>query len=113
MNKELFQYIADAIAANRAGVFGHSLGGTAATTVALLDDRIRAAINMDGTLFYIDGIAEQQLSAVQMDCNKPYLLMGRPGHDTSTDSTWLRAWQCFHAKRRKQVRIRKSQTLRL
>jgi pimeloyl-ACP methyl ester carboxylesterase len=35
----------------RVGAFGHSLGGAAAAQAAYDDDRIDAAINMDGTMF--------------------------------------------------------------
>ena len=48
--------VSDALFANRldltrVGVFGHSFGGGAAVQAMYEDDRIAAAINMDGTLF--------------------------------------------------------------
>ena len=36
---------------NRLGVFGHSFGGAASAQACLVDDRCKAVIDMDGTLF--------------------------------------------------------------
>lgn len=51
----------------RIGMFGHSYGGAAAAQMLLKDSRIKAAINMDGTL-YGDPMPSTGL-------NKPYLQM--------------------------------------
>ncbi|MBC7870982.1 MAG: hypothetical protein H7Y09_09105 [Chitinophagaceae bacterium] len=48
------------------GAFGHSFGGAAAAEAAYLDDRIDAAINMDGSFF--GDVIEQGLP-------KPFMLM--------------------------------------
>jgi len=49
------------------GILGHSLGGATATRVATLDPRVRAAANLDGSLF--GGWAER------LRTRKPYLLL--------------------------------------
>lgn len=54
------------------GYFGHSLGGATALRTLIMDDRVKAAINMDG---YIAGYAGETV-------NKPYMIMMHdPGMD--------------------------------
>ena len=36
---------------NQIGMFGHSYGGATAVQMLMKDDRIKAAVNMDGTLY--------------------------------------------------------------
>lgn len=50
------------------GAFGHSFGGASSANVSLVDDRVLASLNMDGTLF---GDAAQGV-------NKPFMVMSAP-----------------------------------
>ncbi|MEI0739748.1 hypothetical protein VQ056_29130 [Paenibacillus sp. JTLBN-2024] len=36
---------------NKVGMFGHSFGGATAAQMLLADGRVKAALNMDGTLY--------------------------------------------------------------
>lgn len=44
---------------SRIGMFGHSVGGGATAHALALDDRIAAGINLDGSIFPLDGSAEK------------------------------------------------------
>jgi len=48
------------------GVFGHSLGGTAATLASRRDSRFACAVNLDGNM----------VGALDIDTGKPYLQLG-------------------------------------
>jgi len=50
------------------GAFGHSFGGATSANVSVIDDRVLASLNMDGTLF---GDAAQGVS-------KPFMVMSAP-----------------------------------
>jgi len=62
----------------RVGMFGHSLGGATAAETMYEDPRVRAGINMDGTLS----------GAVR----RPFALMSSDGHGRADDETWLAIW---------------------
>ncbi|MFI7420163.1 alpha/beta hydrolase family protein [Nonomuraea sp. NPDC049684] len=74
------------------GMAGHSLGGEAASTTMAADQRIKAGIDLDGTI-------SAALPATGLG-DRPFLLMGTrsdhsPGKDDTWDSTWraLRGWK--------------------
>jgi predicted dienelactone hydrolase len=69
----------------RVGIFGHSLGGAAASLQTMRDSRIAACVNMDGTIF--GGVPDAG------DMDRPFLLMSSAGHDLETDPTWAQFWQ--------------------
>ncbi|MEU4928063.1 alpha/beta fold hydrolase [Streptomyces yokosukanensis] len=71
------------------GMFGHSMGGTAAALAMDADHRIAAGINMDGNLTYIDG---SLMPVAQHGLDRPFLLMGKDG-ETDTGP----GWQAFRA----------------
>ncbi|MFD4240913.1 alpha/beta hydrolase family protein [Streptomyces sp. NPDC058525] len=81
---------AETIDRRRIGMAGHSIGGAAAATAMLADERIRAGINMDGS--FHDTLPEEGLGG------RPFMLLGtdddmhRPG---GTDHTWDEAWERF------------------
>ncbi|MGM7637207.1 alpha/beta hydrolase family protein [Bacillus sp. Hm123] len=50
------------------GMFGHSFGGATSTQMLMRDDRIKAAINMDGVLY-------GKLRVLEEGLKKPFLLM--------------------------------------
>ncbi|MFF0866551.1 alpha/beta hydrolase family protein [Nonomuraea sp. NPDC003560] len=83
---------ADLIDSRRVGMAGHSLGGEAASTTMATDKRVKAGINLDGTI-------SATLPATGLG-DRPFLLMGSqsdhsPGKDDTWDSAWrtLRGWK--------------------
>ncbi|MFI7106640.1 alpha/beta hydrolase family protein [Nonomuraea sp. NPDC050227] len=83
---------ADLIDSRRVGMAGHSLGGEAASTTMATDKRVKAGINLDGTI-------SATLPATGLGA-RPFLLMGSqsdhsPGKDDTWDSAWrtLRGWK--------------------
>ncbi|MEV6753739.1 hydrolase [Streptomyces sp. NPDC051214] len=77
----------------RVGMFGQSAGGIAAAETMYEDDRVKAGINMDGTLennpepngTHLTPVARHGLSG-------PFLLMGRQGSDRTTEPSWRAFW---------------------
>ncbi|MFI9102950.1 alpha/beta hydrolase family protein [Streptomyces fildesensis] len=81
--------LAGALDLSRVGMFGHSLGGTAAATAMDADPRIRAGIDMDGNLTNFDGTL---MPVAEHGLTRPFLLMGKDG---ATDTG--PGWQAFRA----------------
>ncbi|YCK38616.1 alpha/beta hydrolase family protein [Actinomadura sp. ATCC 39365] len=80
------------INSRRVGMAGHSIGGEAASATMAADTRIRAGVNLDGTI-------SATLPAAGLG-DRPFLLMGSqsdhsPGKDDTWDSAWptLRGWK--------------------
>jgi dienelactone hydrolase len=71
---------------SRIGVAGHSIGGNAAAVTMAADPRVRAGINMDGTLF-------EPIPAGGFG-GRPFLLLGAPSPAPggAPDKTWVRDW---------------------
>ncbi len=65
-NEDDFSFLNNHIINSRIGVFGHSHGGAAAGEVLIEDDRVKAAINIDGT---------QWGSMVNNSLDKPFALI--------------------------------------
>lgn len=61
-------------------MFGHSLGGATAFSVLGADDRVLGGLNMDGTLFGING------PTLANGTSKPFMLMGHDGHTRENPS---------------------------
>ncbi|MGW3199258.1 alpha/beta hydrolase family protein [Streptomyces sp. NPDC001118] len=66
------------------GMFGHSMGGTAAALAMDADHRITAGIDIDGNLTYTDG---SLMPVAQHGLDRPFLLMGKDGK-TDTGPGW-------------------------
>ncbi|NUS16079.1 MAG: Tat pathway signal protein [Streptomyces sp.] len=81
--------IAGALDLSDVGMFGHSLGGTAAAAAMDADPRIGAGIDMDGNLTNYDGTL---MPVAQHGLTRPFLLMGKDG-PTDTGP----GWQAFRA----------------
>ncbi len=62
---------------SRIGMFGHSYGGATAAQVLVEDSRVKAAINMDGTL-YGENVPKSRVG-------KPFLIMNAETSDDSTE----------------------------
>jgi len=67
----------------RVGMFGHSLGGATAAETMYEDPRVRAGINMDGSL---------SGAVVAGGLRRPLALMSSEGHGRADDETWLAIW---------------------
>ncbi|MFD8387993.1 alpha/beta hydrolase family protein [Streptomyces sp. NPDC059680] len=83
------QGLAGALDPAGVGMFGHSMGGTAAALAMDADHRITTGIDMDGNLTYIDG---SLMPVARHGLDRPFLLLGKDG-DTDTGP----GWQSFRA----------------
>ncbi|MGW6023254.1 alpha/beta hydrolase [Streptomyces sp. NPDC055099] len=77
----------------RIGMFGQSAGGIAAAETMYEDDRVKAGINMDGTLENNPEPNGTNLTPVaRHGLSGPFLLMGRQGSDRTTEPSWRAFW---------------------
>lgn len=67
----------------RVGMLGHSLGGAAAAQAMYEDRRIRAGINLDGTMFG---------AVVEGGLHRPFMLIASQEHSRDNDPSWERFW---------------------
>jgi len=82
------------------GMFGHSMGGSEAFQTALDDPRVKAVINMDGSLAISldDGDGSNPLPVATHGLRTPFLLMGDKVDDHYTQASWdellshIRGW---------------------
>ncbi|SDT22302.1 Alpha/beta hydrolase family protein [Actinoplanes derwentensis] len=74
---------ATAMDLSRIGMFGHSMGGATAAATMLVDRRIRAGLNLDGS--FTGPVIEAGL-------NRPFLMLGSDTHGDEQDETWTRTW---------------------
>ncbi|ACU70372.1 Platelet-activating factor acetylhydrolase plasma/intracellular isoform II [Catenulispora acidiphila DSM 44928] len=79
------------------GMFGHSAGGFTAASAMYADPRIKAGVNLDGTLEYTVEPDGTNLSPVaQHGLKQPFLLMGSSGKyasDIHIEPSWASFWQ--------------------
>lgn len=83
---------------HRVGMFGHSGGGFTAANAMYGDPRIKAGINMDGTLEYNVEPGGTNLSEVALHgLDQPFLLMGSSsadgGSDVHREPSWASFWR--------------------
>jgi predicted dienelactone hydrolase len=76
--------LAGALNLHEVGMFGHSMGGTAAALSMDADHRIAAGLDMDGNLTYLDG---SLMPVARHGLDRPFLLLGKDG-DTDTGPGW-------------------------
>ncbi|MEV7184326.1 alpha/beta hydrolase [Kitasatospora sp. NPDC093102] len=69
---------------DRIGMAGHSAGGASTVPALLTDDRIRAGVNLDGTMHYL--VPESGLNG------KPFMMIGHPVPGGGEDPSWLTSW---------------------
>ncbi|MFF1709042.1 hydrolase [Streptomyces sp. NPDC058268] len=85
--------LSKAVDQKRVGMLGQSAGGIAAAETMYEDGRVKAGLNMDGTLennpepngTNLTPVAEHGLTG-------PFLLMGRQGSDRTTEPSWRAFW---------------------
>ncbi|CAD0092398.1 unnamed protein product [Aureobasidium mustum] len=83
IRQQLFHDIASRKSLDKILMMGHSLGGATAAAAMLVDNRIAAAVNLDGTIFgdvLNDGLAS------------PSMIMSHSGKNLSTDPSWTQVW---------------------
>lgn len=77
----------------RVGMLGQSAGGIAAAETMYEDGRVKAGMNMDGTLENNPEPNGTNLTPVaQHGLSGPFLLMGRQGSDRTTEPSWRAFW---------------------
>jgi dienelactone hydrolase len=85
--------LAGALDLNRIGMFGVSGGGFTAAQAMYEDPRIKAGIDIDGTLEYTQNPTGKHLSPVAAHgLNRPFMLMGSPGTDHENETSWKSFW---------------------
>jgi hypothetical protein len=78
---------------NRIGMFGVSGGGFAAAQTMYEDPRIKAGIDIDGTLEYTPNPTGKHLSPVAAHgLNRPFMFMGSPGTSHNNEPSWTSFW---------------------
>ena len=95
--------LARALDPSRIGMFGHSLGGSAAAAAMYADRRIGAGVNFDGNMDFPDG-GLQDAAAHGLD--RPFLLIGKDG-TTDTGPGW-RAFLANTPGWARELRLRES-----
>lgn len=79
--------------AGRVGMAGQSGGGFTAAQIMHEDPRVRAGIDMDGTLEFNREPNGTHLSPVaRHGLDRPFVLMGRDGSDHTTEPSWAAFW---------------------
>ncbi|QEV64932.1 hypothetical protein CP982_27095 [Streptomyces spectabilis] len=82
-----------AIDRDRVGMLGHSAGGIAAAETMYEDKRVKAAVDLDGTLELNGEPNGTNLTPVaRHGVDRPLLLMGRDGSDHTTEPSWRSFW---------------------
>lgn len=88
--------LTDGMDLRRVGMFGHSGGGFTAASAMYSDPRIKAGINMDGTMEYSSEPDGTHLSEVALHgLDRPFLLMGSgsaDGSDVHREPSWASFW---------------------
>lgn len=78
---------------DRVGMFGQSAGGITAAQGMFEDRRIKAGIDLDGTLEYNREPNGTNLMPVAIHgLDRPFLLMGRHGSNHLTEPSWRAFW---------------------
>ncbi|MFF2625689.1 alpha/beta hydrolase family protein [Kitasatospora griseola] len=77
---------------SRIGMAGHSVGGAATVPTMLTDDRVRAGVNLDGSMDF--GVPATGLKG------KPLLMLGHPPEDGQEDTSWTDGWAALDGWKR-------------
>jgi hypothetical protein len=77
----------------RIGFFGQSAGGILAAEGMFEDRRIKAGVDMDGTLgFNPEPIGTNLMPVAEHGLDRPFMLMGSEGSDHTTEPSWRAFW---------------------
>ena len=92
--------LAGALDLSRIGMFGVSAGGFTAAQTMYEDPRIKAGIDIDGTLEYTPNPTGKHLSPVAAHgLNRPFMFMGSPGTNRNDEASWKSFWAHDHGWR--------------
>ncbi|KAH0040865.1 PAF acetylhydrolase family protein, partial [Aureobasidium melanogenum] len=83
IRQQLSHDIASLKSLNKILVVGHSLGGATAAAAMLADNRIAAAVDLDGTMFG---------DVLNEGLRSPFMIMSHAGKNLTTDPSWARVW---------------------
>jgi hypothetical protein len=85
---------------NEIGMFGVSGGGFTAAQTMYEDARIKAGLDIDGTLEYTQNPTGKNLSPVaRHGLNRPFMFMGSPGTNRDDEPSWKSFWAHDHGWR--------------
>ncbi|MGW5738615.1 MULTISPECIES: alpha/beta hydrolase family protein [Streptomyces] len=85
--------LSEVVDRRRVGMLGQSAGGIAAAETMYEDRRVKAGLNMDGTLEHNPEPNGTNLTPVaRHGLTGPFLLMGREGSDRTTEPSWRAFW---------------------
>lgn len=76
------------------GMFGHSFGGATTAEAMFIDSRIRGGLDLDGS---VSG------TVVEKGLGRPFVFMGVPSHNLTSDSTWRSLWEKLRGWKRSLV----------
>ncbi|MFD9907825.1 alpha/beta hydrolase family protein [Streptomyces sp. NPDC059063] len=86
--------LSKAVDQRRIGMFGQSAGGIAAAETMYEDKRIKAGVNLDGTLEYNpEPNGTNTMPVALHGLKRPFMLMGREGSDRHTEPSWKSFWK--------------------
>lgn len=88
--------LATVLDVSRVGAFGHSLGGFTAAEAMLVDERVDAGVDLDGSIAYHVG-DEEWADVTTAGLDRPFLLMGagNPSRDAPHNSRHAPDWRMF------------------
>jgi dienelactone hydrolase len=93
--------LSEVVDPHRVGMFGHSAGGFTAAQSMYEDRRIRAGIDMDGTLEFNPEPNGTNLAPVAAHgLRRPFALMGSQGNDHTTEPSWGEFWSHSRGRHR-------------
>jgi hypothetical protein len=92
--------LAGALNLSDIGMFGVSGGGFTAAQAMYEDARIKAGIDIDGTLEYTENATGKHLSPVaRHGLNRPFMFLGSPGTNRNDEPSWKSFWAHDHGWR--------------
>lgn len=93
-NSPLPRGLSHAMDLRHVGMFGHSLGGFTTAEAMLVDRRIDAGVNLDGSMKYERDDGTYELSeVVRRGLSRPFLLFGGGRHSHLDDPAWAALWK--------------------
>ncbi|GAA0953283.1 alpha/beta hydrolase family protein [Virgisporangium aurantiacum] len=75
---------------SRVGMLGHSMGGATTAEAMYEDRRLRAGLNLDGSVFG---------QVVTAGLDRPFLLLGSQSDGDEPDETWVKLWSHLRGPR--------------
>ncbi|PYC86615.1 Tat pathway signal protein [Streptomyces tateyamensis] len=95
--------LSGALDLDRIGMFGHSLGGTAAADTMAADPRVRAGVDLDGNLTNFDG---SLMPVAEHGLDRPFLLVGTDNPDGADTAPGFAAFRANTPGWTRQLQLR-------